>query len=49
MATTLFEIDDVFRPQTMQVAVPLAFVQERVLFTSAAPEAKVAELKSVVE
>ncbi len=49
VATTSFEIDEVFSPQTMQVAVPEELVQESVLFTSPAPEAKVVDVKSVVE
>ncbi len=48
-ATTLEGIDELFRPQTMQVAVPVEFAQESVFFVSAAPEAKVADVKSVVE
>lgn len=48
-ATTLSGMDEVFSPQTMQVAVPVEFVQESVLLVSAAPEAKVADVKSVVE
>jgi hypothetical protein len=48
VATTSFDMDEVFSPQTMQVAVPVEFVQESVLLTSAGPEAKVAEEKSVV-
>lgn len=48
-AKILLGIDKVFSPQTMHVAVPVPLAQERVLFPSAPPEAKAADVKSVVE
>jgi len=48
-ATTLLGIDEVFRPQTRQVAVPVPLVQESVLPVAPEPAATVADVKSVVE
>ncbi len=48
-ATTLFGIARELSPHTRQVAVPALLLQDRVLFADAAPAAKVADVKSVVE
>ena len=48
-AATLFGIDEEFRPQTRQVAVPVPFVQVKVLFAAPAAGAKDADVKSVAE
>ena len=48
-ATGSFGIDEVLRPQTRQVAVPVPRVQESVLFATPELAATVADVKSVVE
>ena len=48
-ATTPFGITELFRPQTRQVIVPGPLLQERDLFESSGPAAKLADEKSVVE
>ncbi len=49
VARTPFGIVVVFRPQTRQVAVPVPFVQESVLFVAPLLAAMMAEVKSAVE
>jgi hypothetical protein len=48
-ASTLFGMLVEFKPQTRQVAVPVPFTQESVLFAAPVPAATVADVKSVVE